>query len=449
MADRKADLQALVSLIQNATNEAIQTYEDSGVEIPSLDSPSAPPSNLIALRKAVRVLEGACFQLCATLAPPEATMFSRGVQCLDLACIRIAVSAKIPNILEGHPEGLHVSEIAKKTGIDEGKLAKILRSLATQHCFRETAAETFANNRLSVTMMEENPFSALMQWVSTYLNKIAAANVYDAFVDPEYKSSYEPKRTVFGYGVKDTLPNASIYEWLTAYREESKLFNRAMTGLTLLTDGHVIVDHFPWKDLAPGSTVCDLGGGVGTVSIELAKRYHQLHVTVQDLPDVIVQARQFWETNYPTAALEKRADFVPLDFLNESPVKGQDIYYLRQIIHNWPADCGVTILKNIAKVMKPESRILVHDYVLQPNFSGSAARDLAAGSGVNVAPKPLLPNYGYGSARAYTEDVSMLVLTNAGERTLDEFLAIGNAAGLKFVKLWDFAETALIEFAAA
>ncbi|TFY76535.1 hypothetical protein EWM64_g7478 [Hericium alpestre] len=344
MTDRKADLQGLVSLIQQATNDAISAYEDSGTELPSLDVPSESPTNIIALRKALRVLEGACFQLCTTLAPPEATVFTRSIQCLDVGCLRVAVTAKIPDILAAHPEGLHVSEIAKKTNMEPGKLSKVLRSLALHHCFREVAADAYTNNRLSTTLLEANPFSALIEWVTTDVNRYVSSNIYDALVDPVYGPSYDANRTAWSYGTRHEIPEASIFEWLTQRTETGKL---------------------------------------------------------------------------------------------------------RQIIHNWPTDACVTILKNIAKVLKPESRILIHDYVLQPNFSGEEARGLAAASGVDVAPKPLLPNYGYGNSRAYMQDVNMLVLTNAGERTLDEFLAIGTAAGLRFVKLWDFAETALIEFAAS
>lgn len=41
------------------------------------------------------------------------------------------------------------------------------------------------------------------------------------------------------------------------------------------------------------------------------------------------------------------------------------------------------------------------------------------------APHPLLPNYGYGSTRAYYQDVMMQILLNGGERTLEEYKALG------------------------
>lgn len=46
-----------------------------------------------------------------------------------------------------------------------------------------------------------------------------------------------------------------------------------------------------WSSLIPGTTVCDVGGGVGSVSIGLAKAYPHLLLTLQDQPLVLEQAR--------------------------------------------------------------------------------------------------------------------------------------------------------------
>ena len=53
------------------------------------------------------------------------------------ACIRFAVEAKVADILVGEPAGLPVADIADKAGVEREKLARILRFLATKHCFHE------------------------------------------------------------------------------------------------------------------------------------------------------------------------------------------------------------------------------------------------------------------------------------------------------------------------
>jgi hypothetical protein len=62
------------------------------------------------------------------------------------------------------------------------------------------------------------------------------------------------------------------------------------------------------------------------------------------------------------------------------------------------------------------------------------------------APEPLLPNYGEGRIRQYIMDVNMMVVFNSKERTLEDFIKLGQLAGLEFVKLWETGEMGLVEF---
>lgn len=55
----------------------------------------------------------------------------------DGSCLRVATESHIAEILAGHPNGLHAKQISEKTGIESGKLARIMRLLATKHCFIE------------------------------------------------------------------------------------------------------------------------------------------------------------------------------------------------------------------------------------------------------------------------------------------------------------------------
>jgi hypothetical protein len=62
------------------------------------------------------------------------------------------------------------------------------------------------------------------------------------------------------------------------------------------------------------------------------------------------------------------------------------------------------------------------------------------------APEPLLPNYGEGRLRQYTVDINMMTMLNSKERTLEDFIALGETAGLQFVKIWEAGEMGLVEF---
>ena len=52
-------------------------------------------------------------------------------------CLNVALTFKIPDILKEKPTGMHITEIGKKTGLEERKAGRILRLLATKHVFRE------------------------------------------------------------------------------------------------------------------------------------------------------------------------------------------------------------------------------------------------------------------------------------------------------------------------
>jgi len=206
-------------------------------------------------------------------------------------------------------------------------------------------------------------------------------------------------------------------------------------------DGASLANNFPWKNMAPGSTFCDIGSGVGGICLEIAAAQPHLKLILQDQPHVLDKARDLWSHELPNALDEQRVDFVPIDFFKEGPVKNQDIYYMRQIVHDWPDNLVKGILQHIKESMKSTSRLLIHDYIL-PVLYQRDSQDLDD----IIAPEPLLPSFGAGNIRPYYQDITMMMMFNAKERSLDEFKVLGTEAGLEFVKVWEFAECDMIEF---
>ena len=67
-------------------------------------------------------------------------------------------------------------------------------------------------------------------------------------------------------------------------------------------------------------------------------------------------------------------------------------------------------------------------------------------SNFNQAPEPLLPKYGAGRIRQYNLDIIMMAILNSEQRQLDHFVRLGEAAGLKYERLWDLGEMGLVEY---
>ncbi|KAI0060967.1 S-adenosyl-L-methionine-dependent methyltransferase [Artomyces pyxidatus] len=397
----------------------------------------------MALRTAIRTLEAACYQLCATLAPPTLSMANRGMMIRETTITRVAIEAQVTDILREYPQGMHARDISQRTGIESGKLARILRALAVKHIYREVEPDVFANNRLSLVLASDHPTAALLGHWFNECNR-SEANLYETLTDPETGPSYDPSKSSFARTMTDC--RQTIFDWYTSHPKESERFGKAMIGYGYVSDSHVAANKYPWSTLSAGTTVCDVGGGIGAVLILLGQKYPHLKLTLQDLPNVMDQARQFWQEGCPEAIQDGRIDFVAIDFFKEPPVKGQDIYYVKQVFHDWPDHMCQLLIQNIRKAMKPGSRLLIHDYILR-----NACRQGGSGPGATPAhewqaPKPLLPTWGAGNSRPYTQDINMMNLHNSKERTLEEFAQLGREVGLHVIKVWDFLETGMVEF---
>jgi hypothetical protein len=99
MKTPRAKLDALLALLNSAAQDAIAEYERTG-DVPLKESghPRDSQHPTIALKNALRVLEGACDQLCTTLAPPTHILLSVSGVYIWLLTTFICCSAQIPTL---------------------------------------------------------------------------------------------------------------------------------------------------------------------------------------------------------------------------------------------------------------------------------------------------------------------------------------------------------------
>lgn len=100
---------------------------------------------------------------------------------------------------------------------------------------------------------------------------------------------------------------------------------------------------YPWKDLGENATFCDLGSGVGTMSMALAKAHPNMRFVLHDMPGRLKQAKEeIWPERCPDALAQNRVQFVPLDFFANPPSPGCEVYYVSlfsQDLFNLPFAC--------------------------------------------------------------------------------------------------------------
>ncbi|KAG1813515.1 S-adenosyl-L-methionine-dependent methyltransferase [Suillus subaureus] len=308
-------------------------------------------------------------------------------------------------------------------------------------CFKEVKRDVFANNRLSLILKSTSNTGYLAKFQTQSAPKYAGI-LYESMIDEEFSRSNEIDKAPRVLAFRKDGMKGNYWEAIKDNDEKREEFHRAMLGQNEMTGGSAVLHHYPWDNI---SSVVDIGCGIGTFSTPLAKMFPHLRITDQDLPEVLVEAQGVWKKNAPEALLDGRVEFVPLNFLEDAPVVGKDVYYLRHIIHDWHDHEAMTILRNIRKAMRPNSRVLIHDCVLlrtvrEPGFGTD---------GLSTAPEPLLPNFGAGTHRAYQMDMTMWLVHNSKERTLDELKNLGASVGLVLIQVYDLAETMLMEFGIA
>ncbi|KAJ7143712.1 hypothetical protein C8R44DRAFT_845906 [Mycena epipterygia] len=165
------------------------------LDFPSLDAPydaastseqlTAHPTVVAAINRIV----AAAGQMAATVQVPFLSLCDAGMGYHLPSCLRLLEAAHIPEVLHHGP--VHVREIAARTGVEQAKLAHILRLLATHHLLREAAPDVFATNRISSLIDTGKPLHALVAHPERKYDDDASAVA--AFVglccDELYKSS--------------------------------------------------------------------------------------------------------------------------------------------------------------------------------------------------------------------------------------------------------------------
>ncbi|KAF4615895.1 hypothetical protein D9613_011401 [Agrocybe pediades] len=414
-SDPESAISKLVTLIQDAAKVIENNYAAKAatkdMKVPSLDSTMPHPLDSQVMdsnmRAAVETLEGACAQLVDTVGNPNHILMNRFMEFYYHACLSIVLTHKIPDVIHTKPEGMHTSEIEAKSGINAHKIGRVLRMLTSRHIFKEVQENVFAHNRLSIHLISSNPLSDLGQH----------------FADEGLKSSLH-------------LP-----EDHTVGVHRGARFARGLIACAVAFESHAVVHGYPWSELGRNAVVCDLGSGIGAMSMELAKEHPNLRFILHDMPERLKQAKEeVWPQRLPSALAENRVQFIPVDLFTDPPASGCDVYYLKNIIHDWSDEVSAKVLCNVRLAMAPHSRVLVHDHILQYPFRGSDSFNN------REAPQPLLANYGAGRIRQYYLDMQLLNLLNGEVRTLPHYVELGESAGLEFVKVWDLGETSAIEY---
>ncbi|KAJ6478129.1 O-methyltransferase [Mycena vitilis] len=437
-----SSLRQLSNIIAQAVTDIEAEYAQASAPLPSLDEPFNPAdaAEVVGMSPSVvaasSLVIAAAAQITAAVGNPVLAIINDALLYHLSSCLRVVATLNVVEILrEGGREGMHVRDIAEKAGTDPDKLCRVLRLLATHHVFREITPDVFANNRIS-SVIDKGKTPALL-FESTDEGFKSSAYMTDALVDPATAFSQSPTATPFSRAFST---DAHIFAWFESPENGERLvrFGIGQAGSTKIDPPDSILLGLKWDQLPKDAVLVDVGGGVGSTSLIIAKATPNLRIVIQDRAPVIEQAKAYWAQNFKSHVDSGMVEFLEHDFFAPHPVKNADIFMLRQIVHDWSDDAAIKILSQLRAAATPKSKLVIVDQII-PYATESALVDSIPGTARPLPPAPLLRNMGAANAVPYWADIHMFALLNGRERTMGAFVNICDKSGWKIVQVYHLA----------
>lgn len=281
--------------------------------------------------------------------------------------------------------GISVAALAKSCGMHPSDLDMIVRHGLTRRLFLLHPDGTVGHSVFSKAILD---VPNLQNYIAGIGGNMPPAIPHILSVMEQWPGSQEEEESAYklAYG-------SPFWKDLEANPQKAREFAGAMTFL----QGNPAIEtrfvhEYDWAQHATG-TVVDVGGSQGEVAFELAKKYPDMKIVVQDRREVVALASMDKPGN---------VEFQAHDFFEEQPFKGADVYFFRWIMHDWSAKYCVKILQALRPAMKNGARVVLMETILP-------------GPGV-------LTPYQERMIRNY--DIVMKVLFNAKERTEEDWREI-------------------------
>ncbi|MBS0222356.1 MAG: methyltransferase [Proteobacteria bacterium] len=194
----------------------------------------------------------------------------------------------------------------------------------------------------------------------------------------------------------DAVAGRSFWQALDQDDALAASFDRYMAGWAAQWIPDVLAA-YDWSKVA---RVVDVGGGDGRLLLALLSSYPELRGTLVELERAAKRGRDA----FAGKGFADRSNVVVGSFFDPLPA-GADLYILAQVIHDWPDDEAIRILRRCADAARPNGRVLLVERLVEP-----------------------LP-----SLQHMRADLLMLALFGSGERSRPEFTRLADAAGLHLI----------------
>ncbi|HEX9538989.1 MAG TPA: methyltransferase [Streptosporangiaceae bacterium] len=315
-----------------------------------------------------------------TAEPPPAVVLMQMAQGFMVArALQAAAVLGIADLLAGGPQS--AADLAAATSTNGPSLGRLLRALASRGIFRSDETGKYLNTPLSEALRGDVPGSARDYVIYAPHN----GNVL-AWTELDHVLRTGEPSFARANGV-------GFWDYLAGHPDIEVAFNRAMTAMSAETNRLVVEN----CDFSRFDSIVDLGGGEGRLLAAILMANPRATGTLLDLPTATEAAERYLGTE----GLADRTNVVTGDLFASVP-PGHDAYVLKYILHDFPDEKSLDILRVCRQAMRPQSRLIIIDAVMEPGNEPHPSKWL---------------------------DLHMMVALGGRERTEEEFQALLSASG--------------------
>lgn len=272
--------------------------------------------------------------------PPPVVLLQLVLGCAHCQAVIVAAQLGVADAVADGP--LPVDEIARRTGADGDALYRVLRALATVGVFVELSPRVFGLTAAASLLQSGAPDSMrsfVLMWAEHF---------------PAWSELLHSVTT--GQPAFDKVFGKPVFDHLADHPESARIFDEAMTGIHGPETGAMIAAY----SFDSFETIVDVGGGNGSVLLDVLRSAPRARGIVFDLPHVA----QRTSAALAGSGVAGRCSAQGGSFFEAVPAG--DAYILRHIVHDWDDDRAVQILARCREAMKPGGRVLIVESVITP-----------------------------------------------------------------------------------
>lgn len=227
--------------------------------------------------------------------------------------------------------------LAAKASVDQTQCRRLLRLLISHGVFREPIYDHVAHTPASMSLLDPN----VRAWAEYQTTDSMKSSTCLAEALTKWPGSPHQHETAFNLAHDTDLP---MYKYFNRAPGKMERFRKAMAGMAhnpALSTSHALAG-YPWRDLKHGASIVDIGGGNGHVYSALIQSFPSFKMTVQDI-------------GVAADHVKDGIDFAKYDFFTSYPVRGANVYFMRQLLEDWADENAIRILQNQTSAMGPYS----------------------------------------------------------------------------------------------